>query len=73
MSLSNDLYQSFVRYQSLIRKEYEHLSARHNFIEVEGERAIQAVNRDLRTRIAEHLGIRNTKYQPSRALSHLWR
>jgi dTMP kinase len=73
MSLSNDLYQSFVRYQSLIRKEYEQLSARHNFIEVEGERAIHAVNRDLRTRIAEHLGIRNTKYEPSHALAHLWR
>jgi dTMP kinase len=73
MSLSNDLYQSFVRYQSLIRKEYEQLSARHNFIEVDGERAIHAVNRDLRTRIAEHLGIRNTKYEPSHALAHLWR
>jgi dTMP kinase len=73
MSLSNDLYQSFVRYQSLIRKEYEHLSARHNFIEVEGERPIHAVNRDLRTRIADHLGIRNTKYEPSHELAHLWR
>jgi dTMP kinase len=73
MSLSNDLYQSFTRYQSLIRKEYEHLSARHNFVEIEAERAIHAVNRDLRTKIAEHLGIRNTKYEPSSGLAHLWR
>ncbi len=73
MSLSNDLYQSFVRYQLLVRKEFEQLSERHGFIEIDGERNIPAVNRDLRTRIAGHLGIRNTRYEPSHALAHLWR
>jgi dTMP kinase len=73
MSLSNDLFQSFIMYQSLIKKEYEYLSGRHGFVEVDGEATVSVVNRELRTRIAAHLGIRNTRYEPSHALSGLWR
>jgi dTMP kinase len=73
MSLSNDLFQSFVRYQSLIKKEFEYLSKRHGFLEIDGEGAVPVVNRELRKRIAAHLGIRGTRYEPSHALAHLWR
>jgi dTMP kinase len=73
MSLSNDLFQSFIRYQSMIRREFEYLSKRHGFIELDGEGSVSQVNRVLRKRIASHLGIRSTHYQPSHALSHLWR
>jgi dTMP kinase len=73
MSLSNDLFQSFIRYQSMIRREFEYLSKRHGFIELDGEGGVAQVNRVLRKRIASHLGIRSTHYQPSHALSHLWR
>jgi dTMP kinase len=73
MSLSNDLFQSFVRYQSLIKREFEYLSKRHGFIELDGEASVSEVNRQLRTRIASHLGIRGTHYRPSHALAHLWR
>ena len=73
MSLSNDLFQSFVRYQSLIKREFEYLSKRHGFIEFDGEASVSEVNRALRTRIAAHLGIRGTQYKPSHALAHLWR
>lgn len=72
MSLSNDLFQSFVRYQSMIKREFEYLSKRHGFLEVDGEGSASDVNRVLRKRIASHLGIRNTQYHPSRALAHLW-
>jgi len=34
---------------------------------------VPTVNKLLRQRIAEHLGIRGTKYNPSSALAHLWR
>ena len=37
MSLSNDLFQSFIRYQSMIKREFEYLSKRHGFIELDGE------------------------------------
>jgi dTMP kinase len=73
MSLSNDLFQSFIRYQSMIKREFEYLSKRHGFIELDGEKSVSQVNQQLRTRIASHLGIRSTHYKPSHALAHLWR
>ena len=73
MSLSNDLFQSFIRYQSMIKREFEYLSKRHGFIELDGEGSVAEVNRVLRKQIAAHLGIRSTHYRPSHALSHLWR
>jgi dTMP kinase len=73
MSLSNDLFRSFIRYQSLIRKEFEYLSRRHGFIDVDGEASVAVVNNQLRKRIAAHLGIRSTRYHPSHALAHVWR
>jgi dTMP kinase len=73
LSLSNDLFQSFIRYQSMIRKEFEYLSKRHEFVEIDGERSVAEVNGALRKQIARHLGIRGTQYHPSNALAHLWR
>ena len=73
MSLSNDLFQSFVRYQSLIKKEFEYLSRRHGFVELDGEDSVINVNRELRKRIGAHLGIKSTHYQPSNAFANLWR
>jgi dTMP kinase len=73
MSLSHDLYWSFIRYQTMIKREFEVMAKRHNFIELDGEASVSTVNRQLRQRIAEQLGIRATKYAPSAALAHLWR
>jgi dTMP kinase len=73
MSLSNDLFQSFIRYQSMIKREFEYLSKRHGFLEIDGEDSVSEVNGQLRKKIASHLGIRNTQYRPSHALAHLWR
>jgi dTMP kinase len=73
MSLSHDLYWSFVRYQTMIKREFEVMAKRHNFIELDGEASVSTVNKQLRQRIADQLGIRATKYAPSAALAHLWR
>ena len=73
MSLSNDLFQSFIRYQSMIKHEFEYLSRRHGFTELDGEANVSEVNKQLRKQIAEELGIRSTHYHPSHALAHLWR
>jgi dTMP kinase len=73
MSLSHDLYWSFVRYQTMIKREFEVMAKRNSFIELDGEGSVSAVNKQLRQRVGELLGIRNTKYTPSSALSHLWR
>ena len=73
MSLSHDLYFSFVRYQTMIKRELEAMARRNNFIELDGEKSVSAVNKQLRQRIGEQLGIRASKYAPSAALAHLWR
>ena len=73
MSLSHDLYWSFIRYQTMIKREFEAMAKKHSFIELDGEASVPTVNKLLRQRIAEHLGIRGTKYTPSSALAHLWR
>jgi dTMP kinase len=73
MSLSHDLYWSFIRYQTMIKREFEVMAKRHSFIELDGESSVSAVNKQLRQRIGDQLGIRATKYSPSAALAHLWR
>ena len=73
MSLSHDLYWSFVRYQTMIKREFEVMAKKSGFIELDGEGSVSTVNKQLRQRIGEHLGIRSTKYAPSSALAHLWR
>src|SRR5260370_8646242 len=73
MSLSHDLYWSFIRYQTMIKREFEVMAKKHSFLELDGEASVPAVNKQLRQRIGEQLGIRATKYAPSAALAHLWR
>ncbi len=73
MSLSHDLYWSFIRYQTMIKRGFEVMGKRHSFIELDGEANVPTVNKQLRQRIGEQLGIRTTKYAPSAALTHLWR
>ena len=73
MSLSHDLYWSFIRYQTMIKREFEVMAKRQSFIELDGESSVSAVNKQLRQRIGEQLGIRATKYTPSAALAYLWR
>jgi dTMP kinase len=73
MSLSHDLYWSFIRYQTMIKREFEVMAKKYNFLELDGEASVPAVNKQLRQRIGEQLGIRASKYTPSAALAHLWR
>lgn len=73
MSLSHDLYWSFVRYQTMVKREFEVMAKRNSFIELDGEASVSSVNKQLRQRIGDLLGIRSTKYSPSSALAHLWR
>lgn len=72
LHLSDDLYDSFIGYQTMIRKEFVALAKRHGFATLNGENPIRTVNADLRKRIASYLGIRNIRYRPSHALVHLW-
>lgn len=70
--LSDDLYTSFVRYQSLMRSEFKRLAREKGFIQVDGEASIRTVNAQLRKHIAKNLGIKSTRYKPSQAILRLW-
>jgi dTMP kinase len=72
MSLSADLYESFLKYQTMLRKEFVHMAKRQGFVTLDGQAPIRVVNAELRRRLAQHLGIRSTRYRPSTALAHLW-
>ncbi len=72
LHLSDDLYESFIAYQTMIRKEFVALAKKHGFATLNGENPIRTVNADLRKRIATYLGIRNIRYKPSHSLVHLW-
>ena len=72
LHLSDDLYDSFISYQTMLRKEFVSLAKHHGFAALNGENTIRTVNADLRKRIASYLGIRNIRYRPSHALVHLW-
>jgi dTMP kinase len=73
LSLSDDLFKSFILYQAKIKKEFESLSEGHGFLALDGEASVVSVNNELRKRIAAHLGIQHTHYRPSAALAPLWR
>ncbi len=73
MSLSMDLYQSFITYQTMLRKEFDRFLNRDPFIRLNAEQPVLEVNRQIRKHIAEHLGIRTIKYEPSGELAALWR
>ncbi len=47
MSLSHDLYWSFIRYQTMIKREFEVMAKRHSFIELDGEASVSSVNKQL--------------------------
>lgn len=73
MSLSNNLYKSFIRYQTMVGREFVYLARKHSFVEVNAQASVPAVNQVLRKAIAAHLKIRRTRYRPSPGLLHLWR
>jgi len=73
MSLSSDLFKSFIKYQGMVRREFENMARRHGFIEVNGEGTVPEVNAQLRDHFANLLAIKRTRYKPSGALMHLWR
>ena len=62
-----------MRYQTMIKREFEVMAKKSGFIELDGEASVSVVNKQLRQRIGEQLSIRTSKYTPSAALAHLWR
>lgn len=72
LNLSENLYDSFVMYQEMIRDQFDDMSNRWDFNEVDGEQSVQDINRELREAVADHLDIEDVEFEPSQDLMHLW-
>jgi dTMP kinase len=51
LGLSRDMFDSFLKYQALVAKQFEHLQEIYGFTVVEGNRPVEAVNTELRAKI----------------------
>ena len=73
MYYTGDVFESFIQYQSRIRREFEGMAARQGFVTIDAEASVPAVNLALRQRIAALLGIRDVRYRPSSRFLQYWR
>src|SRR5436190_3709516 len=55
LGLSRDLFDSFLKYQALISKQFQRLQAIYGFTIVDGNRSVEEVNTELRHQIASVL------------------
>ncbi len=55
MGFSEEMYASFIRYQSLIARQFRSMERRYEMIPVDGERQTLAVEKELETRILRFL------------------
>jgi dTMP kinase len=55
LGLSRDLFDSFLKYQALISKQFQRLQAIYGFTIVDGNRSVEEVNTELRHQIASML------------------
>ena len=68
MYLAENPYDSFVKYQGMLRKEFDLMALGNAFVAVEGEASVLRVNAILRHHVAKLLGIKRTRYKPSPGL-----
>ena len=55
LRLSDNMLQSFVMYQKLLRKEFKQMQNRYNIISINGNRSMSEINQDLQNRIDDYL------------------
>ncbi|AIF82136.1 thymidylate kinase [Candidatus Nitrososphaera evergladensis SR1] len=51
MGLANDMFESFMKYQAMIAKEFRRMQKRYNLVIIDGNRSIPEINADLQKRI----------------------
>ena len=58
VGLARDMFDSFIKYQTLMQAEFRRLQERYGFEVVNGNRSVRGVGNDLRGRIERALGQR---------------
>lgn len=57
LGLSRDSFDSFIRYQRLIQKEFERLQEHYDFTAVNGNLTVRSVAREISAKMLERLGV----------------
>jgi dTMP kinase len=57
LGLDRDMFESFLKYQARLGREFERMQKRYGFEIVDGNRGIDQIQRDLRTRLGATLGV----------------
>ena len=52
LCLSSDMFESFKRYHALLKKEYDEMAEKYNFIIIDAERNPDEIQKDIRKRIS---------------------
>src|ERR1044071_1181146 len=55
LRLSDNMMESFVMYQKLLRKEFKRMQKCYNIVSIDGNRSITEINEDLQKRIDDYL------------------
>ena len=55
LRLSDNMLESFVMYQKLLRKEFRRMQKRYNIVSINGNRSVSEINEDLQKRIDAYL------------------
>jgi len=55
LRLSDNMLESFVMYQKLLRKEFRRMQKRYNIVSINGNRSVIEINEDLQKRIDAYL------------------
>lgn len=53
LSLSTDVFESFNRYQTMCWQQFEELASDYNFVTLDGTRAVEDIQADLRTHVMQ--------------------
>ena len=64
LGLSRDMFDSFLKYQTLMQKTFRHLQATYGFTIVDGLRSADAINAELRKKIERRPGGQIKRYDP---------
>ena len=55
LGISNDIFDSFVKYQYILKKEFEKMRSRYNLINIDGNRNIEEIHQQIQSQIDDFL------------------
>ena len=55
LRISNDIFDSFVKYQYILKKEFEKMRARYNLINIDGNKDIEDIHQQIQSQIDDFL------------------